>query len=286
MKAWSPRVDAFRSLFLEHFNEEMGFATSAFDLRGVRVLVTGGTSGLGRAMAHALVQAGAHVAVTSRDGPRAQATAVELGPNAYGVALDVRDVGSVTAAVDAVYEVFGGLDVLVNNAGIGMRTVNPRFMTAPQPFWEVSDAGFRDVLATKAIGTFLVSRAVVPRMLDAGHGRVVTVSMNDATMTRRGFVPYGPSGAAVEAFARVMAADLEGTRVTANILLPGGATATGMVPDDIDEATRNQLLDPSVMGPAIVWLASPDADGVHNERIVARDFADWLIARARRAEVK
>ncbi|HET8991395.1 MAG TPA: SDR family NAD(P)-dependent oxidoreductase, partial [Acidimicrobiales bacterium] len=122
--------------------------------------------------------------------------------------------------------------------------------------------------------------------LDAGHGRVVTVSMNDATMTRRGFVPYGPSGAAVEAFARVMAADLEGTRVTANILLPGGATATGMVPDDIDEATRNQLLDPSVMGPAIVWLASPDADGVHNERIVARDFADWLIARARRAEVK
>lgn len=248
------------------------------------MLVTGGTSGLGRAMAYALVQAGANVAVSSRDGQRAQATAVELGPTASGVALDVRDAASVNAVVDAVYEAFGGLDVLVNNAGIGMRTVNPRFMTDPQPFWEVSDAGFRDVLTTKAIGTFLVSRAVVPRMLVAGHGRVITVSMNEATMTRRGFVPYGPSGAAVEAFARVMAADLEGTSVTANILLPGGATATGMVPDDIDEGTRTQLLDPSVMGPAIVWLASPDAEGVHNERIVARDFAAWLRARDRSAE--
>jgi NAD(P)-dependent dehydrogenase (short-subunit alcohol dehydrogenase family) len=52
-----------------------------------------------------------------------------------------------------------GLDVLVNNAGIGMRTVNPRFMTEPQPFWEVAPAGFRDVLETKAIGTFLGASA-------------------------------------------------------------------------------------------------------------------------------
>jgi gluconate 5-dehydrogenase len=261
----------------------MNPSISVDGLAGVRVLVTGGTSGIGRAMAQALAQAGAHVAVSSRDGRRAHAAAVELGPAAIGVALDVRDGGSVSTAVDSVYEVFGGLDVLVNNAGIGMRTVNPRFMTDPQPFWEVSDAGFRGVLATKVTGTFLVSRAVVPRMLDAGFGRVVTISMSKTTMTRRGFVPYGPSGAAVEAFARAMAADLEGTPVAANILLPGGATATGMVPDDIDEGIRARLLDPSVMGPPIVWLASPDATGVHNERIVARDFADWLGTRGRSA---
>ena len=248
-------------------------------LEGVRVLVTGGSSGLGRAMAQALAQAGARVAVSSRDERRAHAVAADLGPAALGVALDVRDAGSVSAAVDAVYETFGGLDVLVNNAGIGMRTVNPRFMTDPQPFWEVSDAGFRDVLATKVTGTFLVSRAVVPRMLGAGAGRVVTISMSETTMTRRGFVPYGPSGAAVEAFARAMAADLAGTSVTANILLPGAATATGMVPDDIDDGIRARLLDPSVMGPPIVWLASPEAAGVHDERIVACDFADWLGAR-------
>lgn len=248
-------------------------------LRGVRVLVTGASSGLGRAMAQALAEAGARVAVSSRDEQRAHAAAVELGAEALGVAFDVRDAGSVSAGVDAVYVAFGGLDVLVNNAGIGMRTVNPRFMTDPQPFWEVTDAGFRDVLDTKATGTFLVSQAVVPRMLDAGAGRVVTISMSETTMTRRGFVPYGPSGAAVEAFARVMAADLEGTPVTANILLPGGATATGMVPDEIDEDLRARLLDPSVMGPPVVWLASPAATGVHDERIVARDFTDWLSAR-------
>jgi NAD(P)-dependent dehydrogenase (short-subunit alcohol dehydrogenase family) len=253
------------------------------ELTGVRVLVTGGSSGLGRAMAQALAEAGARVAVSSRDERRAHAAAAEFGSGALGVPLDVREVGSVSAAVDAVYETFGGLDVLVNNAGIGMRTVNPRFMTDPRPFWEVSDVGFRDVLTTKVTGTFLVSRAVVPRMLDDGRGRVITISMSETTMTRRGFVPYGPSGAAVEALARVMAADLAGTPVAANILLPGGPTATGMVPDDVGEEVRARLLQPSVMGPPIVWLASPDAAGVHDERIVARDFADWLSARERRA---
>jgi len=253
------------------------------ELTGVRVLVTGGSSGLGRAMAQALAEAGARVAVSSRDGRRAHAAAAEFGSGALGVPLDVREVGSVSAAVDAVYETFGGLDVLVNNAGIGMRTVNPRFMTDPRPFWEVSDVGFRDVLTTKATGTFLVSRAVVPRMLNDGRGRVITISMSETTMTRRGFVPYGPSGAAVEALARVMAADLAGTPVAANILLPGGATATGMVPEDVGEEVRARLLEPSVMGPPIVWLASPDAAGVHDERIVARDFASWLRARGRRA---
>jgi len=95
-------------------------------------------------------------------------------------------------------------------------------------------------------------------------------------MTRRGFVPYGPAGAAVEALARVMAADLKGTSVTANVLLPGGATATGMIPDDVPLETRATLLDPAIMGPPIVWLASAEAEGIHDERIVAKDFDKWL----------
>lgn len=251
----------------------------AMTLRGVRVLVTGATSGLGLAMAEALAGAGAQVAVTSRDRRRAMRAAARLGTAAQGIELDVRDPASVSAAVDQVYELFGGLDVLVNNAGIGMRTVNPRFLTDPQPFWEVPVAGFQDVLDTKATGTFAMARAVVPRMLSAGGGRVVTVSMSESTMTRRGYVPYGPAGAAVEALARVMAADLAGTSVTSNVLLPGGATATGMVPDDVPADVRAHLLDPAVMGPPIVWLASSEAVDVHDERIVARHFDDWLRAR-------
>jgi gluconate 5-dehydrogenase len=248
-------------------------------LSNTRVLVTGGTSGLGRAMAGALVQAGARVVLTSRDRERAETAAAELGSGAFGLQVDIRDASSVAAAVDSAYELLEGLDVLVNNAGVGMRTVNPRFMTHPQPFWEVAPEGFREVLDTKATGTFLVARAVLPRMLREGGGRVVTISMSEQTMTRRGFVPYGPSGAAVEALARVMSADLAGTPVRSNILLPGGATATGMIPDEMPGELRANLLDPAIMGPPIVWLASPDAAGVHDERIVARDFEDWVATR-------
>ena len=241
--------------------------------------MTGATSGLGRAMAAALTAAGARVAVGGRDAGRAAAVAAELGPGALGVALDVRDEASVRAGVDRVYERLGGLDLLVANAGIGMRTVNPRFMTDPQPFWDVSPEGFRDVVATKVSGSFLVAREVAPRMLADGGGRIVVISMSSQTMTRRGFVPYGPSGAAVEALARVMAADLEGTPVTVNILLPGGATATGMLPDEVPAELRDRLLDPAIMGPPIVWLASEAAVGVHDQRIVATEFEDRVADR-------
>ncbi len=229
-------------------------------------------------MAEALVAAGARVAVTSRDRSRAEATASGLGPAAAGIEMDVRDEASVLAGVDEIYQRFGGLDVLVNNAGIGMRAVNPRFLTDPQPFWAVPPEGFSDVLETKVTGCFLVARAVVPRMLVAGSGRVITISMNEQTMIRRGFVPYGPAGAAVEALARVMAADLAGSPVSANILLPGGATATGMIPDDVSAQARATFLDPAIMGPPIVWLASDEAQGIHDERIIATEFEDWLAA--------
>src|SRR5436305_11137279 len=122
---------------------------STGELAGTTVMVTGATSGLGEAMARALSAAGARVVVTSRVRARAQAAADRLGPDALGVELDVRDEGAVSAVVGDVWDRLGGLDVLVNNAGIGMRTVNPRFLTDPQPFWEVPPDGFRDVFETK-----------------------------------------------------------------------------------------------------------------------------------------
>jgi gluconate 5-dehydrogenase len=241
-------------------------------LSRTRVLVTGSTSGLGAAMAVALVEAGARVMVTSRNRARAEATARELGVLAIPCQLDVRDELSVAACVDRAREAWGGIDMLVNNAGIGMRTVNPRFMSDPQPFWTVAPAGFRDVVETKVVGCFLMAREVVPMMLRDGGGRVVNISMNEQTMVRRGFVPYGPAGAGVEALSRVMAADLAGSSVTVNILLPGGGTRTGMVPDEVPAEVQATLLDPAVMGPPLVWLASDEAAGVHDRRIVATEF--------------
>lgn len=178
-------------------------------------------------------------------------------------------------AVDQAWSRLGGIDMLVNNAGIGMRTVNPRFMTHPQGFWEVPVGGFRAVIETNLTGYFLVAREVTPRMLAAGGGRIVNIAVSHSTMHRAGFVPYGPSRAGSEALSQIMAADLRDTGVTVNLLLPGGATVTGMLPlDAVPEG--QEFLESAVMGPPIVWLASDDAAGVHGERIVAVEFERWL----------
>src|SRR5689334_14258894 len=220
-------------------------------------LVTGGTSGLGLAMAAALTGAGLHVAVAGRSGERA-AEAAESLPGAFGVELDVRDEDSVARAVETAWSRLDGIDMLVNNAGIGMRTVNPRFMTHPLGFWEVPVAGFRAVIETNLTGYFLVAREVTPRMLARGVGRIVNIPVSDSTMHRAGFVPYGPSRAGSEALSRIMAADLRDTGVTVNLLLPGGPTVTGMLPPDA-VSERRRFLEPEVMGPPIVWLASEAA---------------------------
>ncbi|WP_262287012.1 SDR family NAD(P)-dependent oxidoreductase [Micromonospora sp. MA102] len=240
----------------------------------MKVLVTGGTSGLGLAMAAALAGAGATVALTGRSAERARSVAAEL-PRAFGIGLDVRDESSVTTAVDQAWSRLGGIDMLVNNAGIGMRTVNPRFMTHRQAFWEVPADGFRAVIETNLTGYFLVAREVTPRMLAAGGGRIVNISVSESTMQRAGFVPYGPSRAGSESLSRIMAADLRDTGVTVNLLLPGGPTVTGMLPPDAVPEGR-QFLEPAVMGPPIVWLASGAAAGLHDERIVAVEFERWL----------
>jgi gluconate 5-dehydrogenase len=141
---------------------------------GVRVLVTGGTSGLGAAMAAALLDAGAVVAVTGRDGDRARAAADDLaarsGGTVVGIGMDVRDDDAVERGVAEAVAALGRLDVLVNNAGIGMRTVNPRFLTDPQPFWEVRPDGFRDLVATNLTGYSLFGPAAGARRERASGG--------------------------------------------------------------------------------------------------------------------
>ncbi len=248
------------------------------DVTDIRVLVSGGTSGLGLAMSAELVAGGAQVALTGRGAARTAAAAAQLeGPqpgSAVGVVMDVREEGSVADGIAAAWDALGGIDVLVNNAGIGMRTVNRRFMTDPQPFWTVEPDRFRDLFATNVTGYFLLARAVAPVMAQAGRGKIINVSVSEATTRRAGFAPYGPSRAATDSLSHVMAADLAGTGVTVNLLAPGGGTATGMIPGEVGEDVRAGLLDPAIMGPPIRWLASADSDGITDCRVIATEFAD------------
>lgn len=248
-------------------------------LNGVRVVVTGATSGLGAAMAEALLRAGATVAVAARPGPRLNEAVdrwTRAGLAAVALPMDVRHPDSVEIAVARTMSRWGGVDVVVNNAGIGMRTVNPRFLSDPRPFFEVSPEAFADVIETNLTGYFLVARAFAPVFVAQGHGRFVNVSMNHETMRRRGFVPYGPSRAGAEALSLIMTEDLRDFGITVNMLLPGGATITGMIPDELPDVARRSLLGAEVMGPPIVFLASAEANGLTGERIVAKDFESFL----------
>src|SRR3546814_3463572 len=103
-----------------------------------------------------------------------------------------------TRIVALAQERFGRLDLLVNNAGRGMKYVSERFLSEPTRFWEADPEVWRMVIDTNVNGPFLMARAAAPGMIAAGHGRIVNVTMNHATMRRRGFSPYGPSKAALE----------------------------------------------------------------------------------------
>jgi gluconate 5-dehydrogenase len=229
-------------------------------------------------MAKALVSDGARVFVTGRDLGKVHHAVADLQAPAgecQGTVMDVRDEASIQAGVAEMLRLFGGIDVLINNAGIGMRTVSPKFLTEPKAFWEISADGFRNLIDTNLTGYFLVAKEVVPHFLRAGRGRIINISMNHETMRRRGFIPYGPSRAGTESLSHIMAQDLESSGVTVNLLLPGGATTTRMIPEEVPASMRPQLLSPDVMGEPVVFLCSDEAQGVHDQRIVAKDFARW-----------
>jgi 3-oxoacyl-[acyl-carrier protein] reductase len=182
---------------------------------------------------------------------------------------DVGVIGDVERLVERALSLNGRIDVLVNNAARGMRFVNEQFMTEPQPFWEADPGAWRMVMETNTVGVFLMTRAVVPHMLAAGRGSIVNVTINHQTMVRRGFSPYGPSKAALEAMTEVWAQELQGTGVVINLLLPGGATATGMVPDVVPEGV--ELLSPDVVVPGALHLAVAERSG---QRIIGTEWTE------------
>jgi 3-oxoacyl-[acyl-carrier protein] reductase len=187
----------------------------------------------------------------------------------YPVISDASRESDCAALVREVQEQVGPVDVLVNNAGRGMRYVSERFMVEPTRFWETDPETWQMVIDTNVNGPFFLARAMTPGMISRGWGRIINISMNHETMRRVGFSPYGPSKAALESETIIWAQDLAGTGVTVNALLPGGASLTGMIPDEVPPALRQKLLMPEVMAPPLLWLVSPDSDGMTGRRLVA-----------------
>jgi len=247
-------------------------------LAGKVAIVTGGGRGLGHAMTLGLARAGASVVVSAArqsDEVRAVADAInaELGTRrVLALQADVTREADCRRLVDEAVAAFGGLHILVNNAGRGMKYVSPTFLTEPTRFWEVDSDTWRTIVDTNVNGPFLMARAAVPHLLRQGWGRVINITMNHETMRRAGFSPYGPSKAALESETVIWAQDLAGTGVTVNGLLPGGATDTGMIPDNVPDAVRSQLLRPEVMVEPLLWLASEASAATSGARL---DAARW-----------
>ena len=238
-------------------------------LNGKVAILTGAGRGLGRAMALGLARAGAQVlALAARERAEGEAVAAEA-PRIHARVGDVTKAEDCARAVETSVSRFGGLHILVSNAGRGMKYVSESFMTEPTRFWEVAPETWRLVIDTNVNGPFLMARAAAPQMMRQGWGRIVNISMSHETMRRKGFSPYGPSKAALESETIIWAQDLAGTGVTVNALLPGGATRTGMIPASFPAELRTGLLDPAVMVPPLLWLASERSDGVTGQRFVA-----------------
>src|SRR6266851_840214 len=258
-------------------------------LSGKTAIVTGAGRGLGRSMALGLARAGANVMLTAaRNRRELDGVAEEAAKNAGAGAIrqflaDVATEEDCQRVVSETVREFGGVHILVNNAGRGMRFVSEKFFDTPTKFWETDPAVWKMIIETNINGPFLMARAAAPHMMKQRWGRIVNISMNHETMRRAGFSPYGPSKAALESETIIWAQDLAGTGVTVNSLLPGGATDTGMVPENIAVELRRHLLDPEVMVPPILWLVSEEAGAVTGARLVAK-FWDSSLLPARAAE--
>ena len=244
-------------------------------LEGKVAIVTGGGRGMGRAIAEGFAREGCFVVVTAaREGPEIDAVASSCGRDrSLALLADVTDPAACARVAQETVRRFGRIDVLVNNAGRGMKYVSQNFLTRPTRFWEVDPAVWKLIIDTNVNGPFFMTRAVVPHMLERKSGAIINISMNYETMKRKGFSPYGPSKAALESETIIWAQDLEGTGITVNELLPGGATETGMIPDNVDDAVRSRLLKPGVVVPPAVFLASDAGRKLNGRRLVAVDWS-------------
>lgn len=187
---------------------------SLFSLRGLTAVVTGGSSGIGRAIALAMAAAGASVVIVARDATRIERVVAEIGAaggRAAGVVGDLSTRDGIRDAGDAAAEPFGEPDILVNSAGINLR---PPFEEIDLDIWDAT-------MTVNLEAPFLLSRRFAPGMVERGFGRLIHISSQQA---HRAFVTsgvYGVSKGGLESLMRSQAEAWSAHGVTANTLVPG-----------------------------------------------------------------
>jgi 3-oxoacyl-[acyl-carrier protein] reductase len=241
------------------------------NLTGKTVLVTGAALGIGRTFSIGLHEAGANLVLVDVLREPLMDLAAQLGSLAMGVPMDISDVAAARRLHDEVREKFGAVDVLVNNAAIGPEKNSARYLIDKPKFWSTPDDLWLAMLRVNVFGAQLMTRTFVQGMIERGWGRIVNITTSLDTMYRQGIGAYGPCKAALEAATRIMAQDLEGSGVTANVLVPGGPVNTRMVPQD-NGLPQETLIQPEQMLTPLLWLCTDEANGCNAIRIVARNW--------------
>jgi len=242
-------------------------------LEGKTVVITGGNRGLGWVMANAVASEGANVAIVGTHksyvlGGAADLESIHRRGCALGIVADVSDDDSSEDAVSEVRACFGDIDVLINNAAIGPDVTSSDYKMSPAKFWEVDGFLWRRALLVNTYGPQRMAQLVIPTMLEHGWGRIIniTTSLNSMYMIDGG--AYGPSKAALEAHTFVMARHLEGSGVTANVLIPGGLADTRIVPPSV-RRSGVPIIPADIMREPTIWLASNDSNDINGMRFVA-----------------
>jgi len=185
-----------------------------FDLTGRTALVTGSSQGLGLAMARGLAQAGAAVVLNGRDRRKLAAAAKTLDAEGAQVAMAAFDVSDGAAAAREVAEIetkFAPIDILINNAGIQRRA----------PLAEMTEAQWREVLDTNLTSAFLVARAVAPRMISRGAGKIINVTSVIAEVSRPTIGNYAAAKGGLKTLTRAMAVEWAKHGLQCNAIAPG-----------------------------------------------------------------
>lgn len=232
-------------------------------------LVTGGAGGLARAMIEALRQDDVVCVAMDRDPNALDRLAADFGQGVHTTVGDVSRTEDCTSAVAAAVAATGRLDVLVNNAGIGMSSLRDDGETRLPDLDELTDAVWDRFFAVNVRGALAMTRAAMPCLKASPRGQVVNVTTSYFTMHR--VAPYGPTKAALESMTAIFAKQFKAEGVAFNVLVPGGATDTPFV-SAASGIPREKMLKPAVMGPPIRWLASRAPRDFTGMRIAGQDW--------------